>query len=469
MLYQAMYTGSKIDELLEAISHIKTVVNGWVKLESSEDNKINFDDLINPGNFSFSYWENGPTDKEFTPPLNVVVTKEGKYLRQYVFNSGFNDTAFSRTYSISDKTFETWEDVGIPDGAYAQETAPTDPNPNDLWFNTNGTAPIIKYYDSNTNSWKSINPYDYMDPAVYNPEGIDFTHGVYQHVDDKVKNISGGAVSVDFRGHINDSSIHMSVTEKTSADNKMRRDILLTSIQEVMDSLSEYIAEEASSSGVDISAVELFASQVEKHLADHANDTVRHPSATQIANWDSKADKDHTHDVNEITLNASDIIGEITPDMIPEEAKERQVNVKSNDEMLALTKEQIHNGCFVFVEPENSNGGYLYIVNDDTKLGTMDAFLCFSTPAVEATWENVEGKPTTLEELGLTSNETNEAVDTMVSVVNQTVTEVEPFVNNIYDKSKPGLDNQASSFAMENLIDLIDYKMQLIQSLISDN
>lgn len=469
MLYQAMYNGPKIDELLEAISHIKTVVNGWVKLESSEDNKINFDELINPGNFSFSYWENGPTNKEFTPPLNVVVTKEGKYLRQYVFNSGFNDTAFSRIYSISDKSFESWEDVGIPDGAYAQDTAPTNPKENDLWFNTDGTAPIIKYYDNNTNSWKSVNPYDYMDPTIYNPDGTEFTRGIYQQVDDKVKNISGGTVTVDFRGHINDSSIHMSVTEKASADNKMRSDVLLTSIQEVVNSLSEYIAEEAPSSGVDISAVELLAIQVEKNLTDHTNDTVKHPSAAQIANWNSKADKDHTHNVNEITINASDIVGEITYDMIPEEAKEKQVNVKSNDEMLALTKEQIHNGCFVFVKPEDSTGGYLYVVNDDTKLGTMDAFLCFSTPAVELKWEDVEGKPTTLEELGLSSNETDETVDKMVTEVNNTVTEAETSVNNIYDKSKPGLDNQDNSFAMENLIDSIDYKMQLIQSLISNN
>lgn len=469
MLYQAMYNGPKIDELLEAISHIKTVVNGWVKLESSEDNKINFDELINPGNFSFSYWENGPTNKDFTPPLNVVVTKEGKYLRQYVFNSGFNDTAFSRIYSISNKSFDSWEDVSIPDGAYAQDTAPMNPKENELWFNTNGTAPIIKYYDNTTNSWKSVNPYDYMDPTIYNPDGTEFARGIYQQVDEKVKNISGGTVTVDFRGHINDSTIHLSVTEKASADNKMRSDILLTSIQKVVDSLSEYIAEEAPSSGVDISAVELLAIQVKKTLTDHANDVVKHPSAAQIANWNSKADKDHTHNVNEITLNASDVVGEITLDIIPEEAKEKQVNVKSNEEMLALTKEQIHNGCFVFVKPDDSNGGYLYVVADDTKLGTMDAFLCFSTPAVELKWENVEGKPTTLEELGLTSNETDEAVDKMVTEVNTTTTEAETSVNNIYDTAKHGLDNQDNSFAMENLIDLIDYKMQLIQSLISNS
>ena len=79
MLHKTLYSGSKIDELLEAILHIKIVVNGWVKLESAEDNKIDFNELINPGNFSFLYWINGPTDHTFVAPLNCIVTKEGKY------------------------------------------------------------------------------------------------------------------------------------------------------------------------------------------------------------------------------------------------------------------------------------------------------------------------------------------------------------------------------------------------------
>ena len=468
MLYSAMYSGPKMDELLEAISHIKTVVNGWVKLESSEDNKINFDELINPGNFSFNYWENAPTDKEFTPPLNVVVTKEGKNLRQYIFSTGFNDNACSRTYNISNKTFDTWEEVGIPDGAYAQETAPTSPKANDLWFNTSGASQVIQYYDTNTNSWKSLNPYDYMDVTIYNPDGTEYDRGIYQAIDARVKNISGGTVSVDFRGHINDSSIHMSISEKESADNKMRSDLLLTQIQVVMDSLSEYIADGSQSSGTDIPAVELLATQVQNTLTNHENDTIKHPTSAQISNWNSKADKNHTHNVNEITLNTSDVVGDIPIELIPEEAKEKQVNVKSNDEMLALTKEQIHNGCFVFVKPDDSKGGYLYVVADDTKLGTMDAFLCYSTPAVELKWENVENKPTSLEELGLTSNESNEVVDNMITTVDTAASEADSSVNIIYDNASSGLDNQDNSFAMENLIDLIDYKMQLIQSLITN-
>ena len=105
MLYKTLYSGSKIDELLEAISHIKIVVNGWVKLESSEENSINFNDLINPGNFSFSYWTNGPADHKYNAPLNCIVTKEGKTIRQYIFNTGFNVDACTRTYDLNNKSF----------------------------------------------------------------------------------------------------------------------------------------------------------------------------------------------------------------------------------------------------------------------------------------------------------------------------------------------------------------------------
>ena len=135
MLHKTLYSGSKIDELLEAILHIKIVLNGWVKLESAEDNKIDFNELINPANFSFLYWINGPTDHTFVAPLNCIVTKEGKYLRQYVFNSGFNVDAYTRVYDISNKVFGNWEKSGIPKGVTVSDTPPVNPTENTIWIN----------------------------------------------------------------------------------------------------------------------------------------------------------------------------------------------------------------------------------------------------------------------------------------------------------------------------------------------
>lgn len=468
MLYKTLYNGPKIDELLEAISHIKFVVNGWVKLESTEDNKINFNDLINPGNFSFSYWENGPTDHTYVAPLNCVVTKEGKYLRQYIFNTGFNVDAYTRLYDVSNKTFTDWEKVGIPKGINVSDTAPTNPTVNDIWINTSNKDAIIQYYDKNTNSWKSLNPYDYMDISIYNPDNTEFPRGAYQYIDTKVKSLGSGTVTVDFRGHINDANIHVTKEEKDSYNNKMRSDTLLTAIQKITDELTNYIAKESKSSGVDISAIELLVTQIQKSLTDHINDKVKHPTVEQVADWNSKAEKDHTHDTKDITLSTSDVIGNISLDLIPEEAKERQVNVTSQEEMLALTKDQIHNGCFVFITTSD-NKHSLFVVADDTKLGTMDAFICYSNPPEVPLWENIQDKPTNIEELGLTENSNNTEVDNLVENATTKTTETEENVNKSLNSLNAMKENQDNSFAMENLIDLIDYKMQIIRSLISNS
>ena len=135
--------------------------------------------------------------------------------------------------------------------------------------------------------------------------------------------------------------------------------------------------------------------------------------------------------------------------------------------MLALTKDQIHNGCFVFIRTTD-NKTTLYVVVDDTKLGTMDAFICYSNPSEVPLWENIEGKPTSIEDLGLTANSTNAEVDSKVSEVDTKCAETEKAVTPILNKFNTMKENHDTSFIMENLIDLIDYKMQIIKSLISN-
>ena len=89
MLYNTLYTGPKIDELLEAISRIKLVVNGWVNFESNAESPIDLNELINPGNFSIMYWINGPESYKLGAPIKLVVTKEYDKIRQYLFSIGF--------------------------------------------------------------------------------------------------------------------------------------------------------------------------------------------------------------------------------------------------------------------------------------------------------------------------------------------------------------------------------------------
>ena len=55
MLYNVLYDGPKIDEILGYTAHIKTVQNGWIKKESTMESPVDLNKMIIPGNFKFDY------------------------------------------------------------------------------------------------------------------------------------------------------------------------------------------------------------------------------------------------------------------------------------------------------------------------------------------------------------------------------------------------------------------------------
>ena len=466
MLYEVLYSGERIDEILEAIGHIKSVLNGWVKLESTKESPIDFTTLINPGNFSFDYWISGP-NVNLASPIKAIITKEGKYIRQYVFTLGYNTSAYTRTYEIGSMVFSPWELVGLNKGLTTGNTAPTNPKANDIWINTSNKGAVIQYYDANTNSWVPLNPYDYMDPEVYNPDDTKFPRGIYQYIDQRVKNVnpSGGETSIDFNGHINNANIHVTKDEKAIFDNKMTSDSLLTAMNKLANELKLYTSNKISGSGIDVSAIQLLVDQLTTSWNNHIKNNVKHPSAEQRANWDSKADKNHTHDISQITLDVSDVTGTIPISLIPDDAKERQVSVTTEEQLLALTVKEVQNGDFIYFD-HGDNKSEVLIVIDQTKLGSRDAFLSYSVPGEEITWDKIQGKPTTFEGLGITDVVSNERIDHIKTELDQTSSTTKTNMDAL--TSKLNIDKQDKSFMLENLIDLIDAKMQLVTELVDE-
>ena len=90
-----------------------------------------------------------------------------------------------------------------------------------------------------------------------------------------------------------------------------------------------------------------------------------HPTTDDIDYWNDKAEKGHTHILdNRVKVDASDVIGNITIDQIPEEAKERMITVNSISDMLKLTKNDAHEGTWVFVT--ETNASKLFVVKSLT-------------------------------------------------------------------------------------------------------
>ena len=460
MLHSTLYNGPKIDELLDAISHIKTVVNGWVKLESTEEYPTNLNKLLNPGNFSTDYWTDSPTDTAFSSPLKVIVTKEKNLIRQYIFSTGYTDDGYTRTYNTNNGTMSAWESVHLNKGITVADIAPSNPKDNDLWINTSNTDSVIQYYDEALGKWMSLNPYDYMDPNIYNPNHIDITN-IFKYIDEKVRNVSGGESPVDFSAHIKDTSIHMTPSEKETFDNKMTDSNLLTAMQTIAEELNQYIATEASESGVDIPAIEKLINDISTTLTTHMNDTTIHPTQEQIDDWNSKADKEHTHSVDTIELDVSNVIGSLSIDQIPDEAKERMTVVNTTDEMLSLTSANIQLGDWVFVN--DSEYPLFFVVTDSSKLGTLDGFIKFTPDKPELIWENVLNKPTKIEDLGITDVYSNDETDETISTLETPVTEAKETVDATVNKLDTcSSDRIKSTHNLETSIDNSDYKLNAL-------
>ena len=183
MLYNVLYDGPKIDEILGYTAHIKTVQNGWIKKESTIESPVDLNKMIIPGNFKLDYFSNGPENTSLITPLNLIITSEDQKIRQNVFSSGYIIDAWYRIYNPTDKSFTEWRNYRTDKKIYVSDTAPENPSNFTIWINTNNKDAIFQYYDANTDEWKKINPDDYMDPLIYNPNSVDFQNDVYQYID----------------------------------------------------------------------------------------------------------------------------------------------------------------------------------------------------------------------------------------------------------------------------------------------
>ena len=110
------------------------------------------------------------------------------------------------------------------------------------------------------------------------------------------------------------------------------------------------------------------------------------------------------------------------------------------------------------------------LLKNSSYVGKMDELIAAVKLGGSATsdveWNDVKNKPTTITQI-CDDVITNSAVDELVNTTNTKSATTETNINSALGKISP-LNTRDNSFIMENLIDLIDYKMQIIRSLISN-
>lgn len=477
MAYKSSYTGEVMDEILAKSKSFTKNDESWTMLSSSITT-LDVSNVMKPGNYIYSGNLFIPEMEPlygYTKTTKESMTLTGSYMI-FVRRINYNIYQFISAHSIYDTNDDTiviaWirqpnynciprfyynnEPSNAMFGFAASETSDKSAHkyPNQIRKFDNEAS--LKYYDETSKKYLSFVEGGAMQVSVYGD-----IENVFTMIDNTVP------APIDYSTHMNDTTIHVTAAEKATYAAKLTNDTATTALDswktEFLSSLNTQIKTVKDT----ISTVNSTISPIQSSLSSHAADITKHPTTSQISTWNSKADKNHTHTEDEITISADDVIGVIKPENISDEAKEIQVTVTSKTKLLALTKSDVHNGCWVLMKSSTSNSITYYVVVDDTKLGTEAAFQQLSTAPYSSTdlvWANITNKPTTIDELGVAVSNAN--VDTMVKNANTLATSANSSVNAVVDKVEP-LKMQDNSFAMENLIDSIDYKMQLIENLLS--
>lgn len=478
MAYKTSYTGAGMDEIFNKSKKFTVNDEVW-QVISSEIETLDISHVLKPGNYIYSGKLTIPKmDKLYALNSNAFTgtTLNGSYmifvqminynLYQYISSHGIieaNDDAIVIAWiRQSDFTY-------IPYIYWNNE-----PSNSMMTFAINNTNDVgshkfneqlrkfnstgLQYYDSLSATYK-----DYISSGAMSTSIYGNVKDIFTTIDNNLSFVT------NLTDHMNNSDIHVTADEKTEYSNKYTSSTAKTDLdtwqKTFLDTVQTKIDKLSNNITTGLSTIQ----STQEELTTHANNKTMHPSDSQKTSWDSKADGDHTHTKDQITISTSDVIGVIDPSNIPSTAKEIQVTVTDETSLLALKKTQVHNGCWVLQKSDTSEYPLYYVVIDDTKLGSMDAFqLLHELPysSDKFVWSNFKNKPTTLDELGLDVLPNSEVMK-MTEEADNLSQQSDTAYKTALTKTSP-LDQQDNSFSMENLIDLIDYKMQIIRSLISN-
>ena len=481
MSYKTSYTGADMDEIFSKSKSFEVNDESWTVIPSSITT-LDVSKVLRSGNYIYSGELSIPAMDQLygfnTMTSQTATTLTGSYMI-FVRMINYNIYQMISSHSIyennSDMIVIAWirqaNYTYIPKIYHNNEPSNTmlafvDSVTNDKGIHKYpnqlrkfSDVDNIQYYDMINASYKDLICNGGMSTTIYGS-----ITDVFNYIDQHL------SIDTNMTDHMNDSTIHISADEKTEYNSKATTDSVNTLYNNLKTTFLNELESKISTVAETITTSETTVNTVKESLTTHTNDTIKHPSFDKISDWNSKADQDHTHTKDEITISTDNVIGILDPANIPDEAKEIQVNTSTKTQLLALTKTDVHNGCWVLLKSATSDNINYYVVIDDTKLGTMDAFQQLNNDPYKSTdlvWDNIQNKPTTIDQL-CDNVITNSEVDKFVSTANSTSNTTKSNVDSALAKAPP-LDNQDTSFSMENLIDLIDYKMQIIRSLISNS
>ena len=357
MGYRIGYNGPKVDELLQKGYKYSVINNGWTKLESSDLAATNLDTLVTPGNYSTSFWQNGPIQLVTNGPINVCVTKDSSSntLYQTIYDAGKIYIRSTTATTFSNTWKEEQNDSTLDIGA----TAPVNPSDNFIWIDTSGDAPIIKIYKESKGEWVAISAADLAKKSVYDKNNIGKSFTAY--LEEKIAEGDLATAEDTYKKHIVEGEdtgnpIHVTSEEKLKWNAGISSTEADTLINNFKKEMQQYADSKVNTSSTKVNEISDDANAQKLIMDNHMGDSTIHLTADQVTAFDNKAAGDHTH-LNDgtVTVSTTNLTGLIPIERLDPSVLERNYTVSSYDDLFNLTKNEVQNGDSVYVEGKSTD------------------------------------------------------------------------------------------------------------------
>lgn len=368
MGYRIGYNGPQVDDLLQKGYKYSVINNGWTKLESSDLAATNLDTLVTPGNYSTSFWQNGPIQLVTNGPINVCVTKDSSSntLYQTIYNAGKIYIRSTTSTSFSNTWREEQNNSSLEIGA----STPVNPSDNYIWIDTSGDAPVIKIYKENRGEWVAISAADLAKKSVYDKNNVGKPFTTY--LDEKIAEGDLATAENTYKKHIVEGEdtgnpIHVTSEEKLKWNAGISTSEADTLINKFKKDMQSYADGKVNTSSTKINDLTTEVNDQKKIMDTHMGDNTIHLTADQVTAFNNKAAGDHTH-LNDgtVTVSTANLTGLIPIERLDPTVLERNYTVSSYDDLFNLTKNEVQNGDSIYVNETHPSA---WFVVDDSKLG----------------------------------------------------------------------------------------------------
>lgn len=416
MAYRLGYNGPEVDKLLQKAYTYSVVNNGWSKLESSDTDPADLNTLVTPGNYSVSFWKNGPVQMNTSGPINICITKDSATGKVYQTIHDAGKIYIRETASSSFSN--TWKEEQNDTELDISSAEPINPVDNYIWIDPSDDVPVIKIYKESTGTWENISPSDMAKQSIYDNKGV--KQNINTYLTNKIAEADLETAENAYESHIVEGEaegnpIHVTDKEKLKWSNGISTEDAQPYITALETEMTSYADEKINTKATSVNSIESTINDDKTKINAHINDNTVHLTAKQVEEFNNKAAGDHKHLNNgSVTVSASNIVGQIPIARLDPSVLERNYTVNSYDAMLSLTKTEVQNGDSVYV---NSDTPSAWFVIDDTKLGTTDAFIQYASPNPELTWDNIINKPTSISEYGVTDVYSKEEIDALYNEI----------------------------------------------------